>query len=134
MNEMRKLMEAVEQLGSDYQSSPPTAVDREYKAFAYGVEWGSEAQYGGGGYDHDELPAEFKEWVEGGRKGLYEDTTDIQYPDYEDNKDENKAVFLAGYQAGHIEGFNSYNRPKWEKDETPEEAYEYWYKYDKENK
>lgn len=206
MSDMRKLMEMVEQSGSDYQSIPPTAVDLEYKAFVYGVEWGSEAQYGGGGYDHDELPEAFKEWVEGGRKGLYEetvienvgspqnvggpytaaelylgaesgttkpqmakelsertaidydiavlmidaidayediresfirvqeDTTDIQYPDYEDHGGDIKEAFLAGYQKGHIEGYNSYDRKSWEKDETPEEAYEYWNKYDRESK
>lgn len=67
-------MEMVEQAGSDYQSIPPSAVDREYAAFVYGVEWGNSAQYGDGGYDRDELPGAYKEWVEGGRKSLYEET------------------------------------------------------------
>lgn len=68
MNDMRKLIEMVEQLDNEYQSIPPSAVDREYAAFVYGVEWGSQAQYGDGGYDRETLPTEFKEWVDGGRK------------------------------------------------------------------
>lgn len=47
--------------------------EREYKTFIYGVEWGNSAQYNDGGYQAYELPAAYKEWVEGGRKGYYDD-------------------------------------------------------------
>ena len=59
---------------------------------------------------------------------VVDSSTDIQHPDYEDHEGDIKKAFLAGYQEGHIEGYNSYDRPSWSylKDETPEEAYEYW--------
>ena len=64
---------------------------------------------------------EFAVHVAKHKAGIQEDSTDIQYPDYDDNEAEIKEAFLAGYQEGHIEGYNSYNRNRWEKDETPEE-------------
>ena len=85
MNDMRKLMEAVEQLTEDQASLNP----REYEAFVYGVEWGNDAQYSDGGFEPKDLPGAYNDWVVSGRKGYYaesvqEETTDIQYPDYDE--------------------------------------------------
>ncbi len=84
MNDMRKLMEALEDIddidvatdihGEPMQDETDKIKALEYAAFVYGAEWGNSAQYEGGGYDRDELPAAYKEWVDSGRKGLYEDT------------------------------------------------------------
>jgi hypothetical protein len=63
-------------------------------------------------------------------KEIKEGSTDIQYPDYDDNESEVKEAFLAGYSEGERAGFN--DASDLGTNETPEEAYAYWLKYDKE--
>jgi hypothetical protein len=58
----------------------------------------------------------------------YETIIDMQ-------KEEMKESFLAGYSEGRIKGFDEgssgHNRVYNSKEETPEEAYEYWVKHDR---
>ena len=76
---------------------------------------------------------EFAEYVARHKASIQEDSTDIQYPDYDDSEGEVKEAFLAGYQEGRIAGFDdgAGSRPFGQKEETPEEAYEYWIKHDR---
>lgn len=77
---------------------------------------------------------EFAEYVARHKAGIQEDLRgDPAMGRVELDEHDIKEAFLAGYQEGHREGFNSYDRPRWEKEETPEEAYEYWMKHDRGN-
>lgn len=55
------------------RNAPHEMNPREYAAFVYGIEWGNSAQFNDGGYDSAELPEAYKDWIESGRKGYYDD-------------------------------------------------------------
>lgn len=95
MNEMRKLMEAVDLDDKAGRNHPASLNPQEYKAFAYGVAWGNAAQYDGGGYGEDDLPEAYRAWVEEGRPGYHDDLDEGLYGSDADD------AFVSGYERGY---------------------------------
>lgn len=136
MNEIRKLIEAVEQLNDGQDHSALNA--REYKAFVYGVEWGNSAQYNDGGYSPKDLPEAYNEWVENGRKPSYygESLEEADKDEFKSKlegsfEDKLRKAFKAGWQEGYREGEGAGQSFGVRSDSGDSDSdFDYWLKYE----